>query len=428
VSASHTTPVATDESPTPLRRSSPQKTPIEITDPQKVSRKRSLDHGEVDDGKDGEQENNDYDDEDDRESELNDSTGSHLDTLRARAKLADFGSCALVKQGSAKAMTHYTGGTPPYSAPEVCKAERRRTSMLDGFLADSFSCGVLLYVVASNCVPWDTAEMSDSRYAAFVHTYYPEWLSRKKSTTPRRERPGRDYDRTVPMGIGRGELLGNAFDDEEGGETPVLGFAPRGVLAQQQRDEQTAQRHHTPSSATDYMPERSESAELHASPDLQPDIPPWAHDDDERREGRVLAAADAAEEQESRIHPDGVADDQDLHQHQNLVSRAAVESASAAIVRLEDPTPRSPTRSGCPAGLGFGGDLSPLGPTGMIGDGRPTPLSLGRSQGRTSGLSTPARRSSFDATRDRDFVAAPFQSTHGRAEAVLPESTATTTG
>lgn len=210
-SASHLTPVAMGlgESPIVERESIPR---------------ANRNHREDSDQMDGEGD----DDETVDRSELNESSGSQVDTLRARAKLADFGSCALVNKGSVKATTTYTGGTPPYSAPEVCKAEHRPSLEFDGFRADAWSCGVLLYVVASNCVPWDTAEMTDPKYAAFIQTYYPEWLD-PQSRQPRARASSRDAETDA---LQRGYDMAQ-FDDDGGGETPMLTHAKPGILAEQ---------------------------------------------------------------------------------------------------------------------------------------------------------------------------------------------------
>ncbi|EFC47690.1 serine/threonine protein kinase [Naegleria gruberi] len=67
-------------------------------------------------------------------------------------KITDFGLSGMMKQG---VMLETICGTPHYVAPEVL------TGNYDGFKADIWSCGIILFVMLSGCHPFDGETVND---------------------------------------------------------------------------------------------------------------------------------------------------------------------------------------------------------------------------------------------------------------------------
>lgn len=93
-------------------------------------------------------------------------------------KIADFGLSALPEQLSDDGVLKTACGTPAYTAPEVFCRPRGFTGY-DGAKADSWSCGVILYVLLSGVLPFDDSNFSTMYKKMYQRDYdLPTWISR----------------------------------------------------------------------------------------------------------------------------------------------------------------------------------------------------------------------------------------------------------
>ena len=88
-------------------------------------------------------------------------------------KISDFGLSALYGSDHNSTLLHTTCGTPNYVAPEVLADKG-----YDGFSADVWSCGVILYVLLAGFLPFDEPSMSALfRKIIKAEFSYPSWFS-----------------------------------------------------------------------------------------------------------------------------------------------------------------------------------------------------------------------------------------------------------
>mmetsp|Transcript_67026 Transcript_67026/g.111409 ORF Transcript_67026/g.111409 Transcript_67026/m.111409 type:complete len:434 (+) Transcript_67026:98-1399(+) len=92
---------------------------------------------------------------------------------QAMLKISDFGLSALYGCEYNSTLLHTTCGTPNYVAPEVLADKG-----YDGFMADVWSCGVILYVLLAGFLPFDEPSMSALfRKIIKAEFSYPAWFS-----------------------------------------------------------------------------------------------------------------------------------------------------------------------------------------------------------------------------------------------------------
>jgi len=92
---------------------------------------------------------------------------------QAMLKISDFGLSALYGTDHNATLLHTTCGTPNYVAPEVLADKG-----YDGFMADVWSCGVILYVLLAGFLPFDEPSMSALfRKIIKAEFSYPSWFS-----------------------------------------------------------------------------------------------------------------------------------------------------------------------------------------------------------------------------------------------------------
>ncbi|CAN6467022.1 unnamed protein product [Victoria cruziana] len=92
---------------------------------------------------------------------------------RGNIKISDFGLSALPQHFRDDGLLHTTCGSPNYVAPEVL-ANRG----YDGATADIWSCGVILYVILTGCLPFDDRNLAVLYQKIFKgEVMIPKWLS-----------------------------------------------------------------------------------------------------------------------------------------------------------------------------------------------------------------------------------------------------------
>lgn len=88
-------------------------------------------------------------------------------------KVSDFGLSALSESKRQDGLLHTTCGTPAYVAPEVIN---RRG--YDGAKADTWSCGVILYVLLAGYLPFNDSNLMEMyRKIGKAEFKYPNWFS-----------------------------------------------------------------------------------------------------------------------------------------------------------------------------------------------------------------------------------------------------------
>lgn len=88
-------------------------------------------------------------------------------------KISDFGLSALVQSTRQDGLLHTTCGTPAYVAPEVINRKG-----YDGVKADTWSCGVILYVLLAGCLPFHDSNLMEL-YRKIGRAQYkcPSWFA-----------------------------------------------------------------------------------------------------------------------------------------------------------------------------------------------------------------------------------------------------------
>ncbi|XP_042388027.1 CBL-interacting serine/threonine-protein kinase 1-like isoform X1 [Zingiber officinale] len=95
-----------------------------------------------------------------------------LDT-QGNIKISDFGLSALPQQFGHDGLLHTTCGSPNYVAPEVIANKG-----YDGATADIWSCGVILYVILTGCLPFDDTNLAVLyQKISKGDVQIPKWLS-----------------------------------------------------------------------------------------------------------------------------------------------------------------------------------------------------------------------------------------------------------
>ncbi|KAK8471023.1 hypothetical protein PHAVU_003G121600 [Phaseolus vulgaris] len=92
---------------------------------------------------------------------------------KGNLKITDFGLSALPQHLREDGLLHTTCGSPNYVAPEVLANKG-----YDGATSDAWSCGVLLYVILTGCLPFDDRNMVVLYQKIFKgDVQIPKWLS-----------------------------------------------------------------------------------------------------------------------------------------------------------------------------------------------------------------------------------------------------------
>ncbi|KDP22784.1 hypothetical protein JCGZ_00371 [Jatropha curcas] len=88
-------------------------------------------------------------------------------------KVSDFGLSALAESKRQDGLLHTTCGTPAYVAPEVINRKG-----YDGYKADIWSCGVILYVLLAGYLPFHDANLMEMyRKIAKADFKFPNWFA-----------------------------------------------------------------------------------------------------------------------------------------------------------------------------------------------------------------------------------------------------------
>lgn len=83
-------------------------------------------------------------------------------------RLLDFGTARLVAPGSGEATTRHLAMTPHYASPEQARGETPTAA------SDIYSCGVLLYKLLTNRLPYHFKEISPASLAATISSVEPD--------------------------------------------------------------------------------------------------------------------------------------------------------------------------------------------------------------------------------------------------------------
>ncbi|KAM7463214.1 hypothetical protein LguiA_031335 [Lonicera macranthoides] len=94
---------------------------------------------------------------------------------KGNIKISDFGLSALPQHFRDDGLLHTTCGSPNYVAPEILSNRG-----YDGATSDTWSCGVILYVILTGYLPFDDRNLAVLYQKIFKgDTQLPKWLSRE---------------------------------------------------------------------------------------------------------------------------------------------------------------------------------------------------------------------------------------------------------
>ncbi|XP_070058068.1 CBL-interacting serine/threonine-protein kinase 1-like isoform X2 [Nicotiana tomentosiformis] len=92
---------------------------------------------------------------------------------KGNIKITDFGLSALPQQFWSDGLLHTTCGSPNYVAPEILSNKG-----YDGATSDTWSCGVILYVILTGQLPFDDKNLAILYKKIFKgDVHIPKWLS-----------------------------------------------------------------------------------------------------------------------------------------------------------------------------------------------------------------------------------------------------------
>ncbi|XP_075082060.1 CBL-interacting serine/threonine-protein kinase 1-like [Nicotiana tabacum] len=93
--------------------------------------------------------------------------------IKGNIKITDFGLSALPQQFWEDGLLHTTCGSPNYVAPEILSNKG-----YDGATSDTWSCGVILYVILTGQLPFDDKNLAILYKKIFKgDVHIPKWLS-----------------------------------------------------------------------------------------------------------------------------------------------------------------------------------------------------------------------------------------------------------
>ncbi|VYS48462.1 unnamed protein product [Arabidopsis thaliana] len=116
---------------------------------------------------------------------------------KGHIKITDFGLSALSQHYREDGLLHTTCGSPNYVAPEVLANEG-----YDGAASDIWSCGVILYVILTGCLPFDDANLAVICRKIFKgDPPIPRWISLGAKTMIKRMLDPNPVTRVTIAGI-----------------------------------------------------------------------------------------------------------------------------------------------------------------------------------------------------------------------------------
>ncbi|XP_013587899.1 PREDICTED: CBL-interacting serine/threonine-protein kinase 17-like isoform X1 [Brassica oleracea var. oleracea] len=135
---------------------------------------------------------------------------------KGHIKITDFGLSALPQHFREDGLLHTTCGSPNYVAPEVLANKG-----YDGAASDIWSCGVILYVILTGCLPFDDANLAVLCRNIFKgDPPIPRWLSPGAKTMIKRMLDPNPITRMTIAGIKANDWFNNGYtpsnsDDED---------------------------------------------------------------------------------------------------------------------------------------------------------------------------------------------------------------------
>ncbi|KAL9227118.1 hypothetical protein vseg_002851 [Gypsophila vaccaria] len=101
-----------------------------------------------------------------------------LDGDGETVKVCDFGLAAVIGEADGGAVLQTACGTPAFAAPEIVGRGRSRPGY-DGAKADAWSCGAMLFVLLTGCLPFDDGNLVLMYRRMQKREYrFPSWVSK----------------------------------------------------------------------------------------------------------------------------------------------------------------------------------------------------------------------------------------------------------